>query len=415
MTTISITENEFTDTELFRTVVERLLECQRTNRAVTMDFSGFALGSKHRVRNTANQSEWLFPIILSNVLLVAAGAVPLRVKMPRNDSAVLVLLRSGILFSLRNRHASLEATDIEGLGTAAEVSKWLDLWNTPWSPMAPTLGMLFETYPRPVDRSDVLANRNNAKHAIRVVIDSHLERRERLLDQATNGLGGSWLTKIVPESKDPDLREKRRRWSSVVASRLLGEPLINVPDHALTKPPNADPIQRVVHSLLLLGRTDGGGAASYPRLQILIADNGYGMIASLRDKVDRIPAAAKAGVTSSSSGEDLLRYAASGPAETIDDPGLSWARVAFGFAATAGAAGDDDPESQFCLVSGDPNRNHAVTWASVPRSGEVAEIKTSNIEGVPFHGSTVVANLAMPHHPSARPSVEDEVTELVSR
>jgi hypothetical protein len=397
--TLRITTPALSADEPFQEMIGALLAYRDAGDHIQLDLSEFDLAGSQRLRP-------LHLLLLANVVLGAAGDTPMSLVMPNADTARLAVLRSGLLFSLASRPRPICAGDINGLAVSNEiVQRWLNLWQIPWSPAQPALGRLFEDEPRPVDRSEVLANARNAKNATRVVIDPHLESRESLLRQASNGLAGAWLRSVTPVSQDRAVQHRRDLWKSLVTARVLGEPLINLPDHALTCPPGADPLERHVRSMVLLARTDGGGEESRPRLHMLVVDNGYGLVRTLRPKLSRQGATTAERKHAGSSATELVAFALSRPAKTVNDPGLPWARASFA-TAVAGAMSDskehapllafDLTEAEFTVIAGDPADKESAVWASTPASDD-AEVQGGALRSVPFTGTTVFASLPIPH------------------
>lgn len=396
---ISFTRRTLSEDEPFREAVDKLLVSQAAGESALLDFSALALSGRQRLRP-------FHLLVLANVLLSAAGEVPVQLKMPESDSARLAVLRSGLLFSLACRPTPITPSDVRGLATSdRSLQRWLELWRLPWSPVQPALGRLFQDEPRPVDEAAVLLNPRNAKNATRVVIDAHLNSRDSLLQQASNGLAGAWLQSVTPSSQDRDVQHRRDVWQKLVTSRVLGEPLINLPDHALTCPLAAQPFTREVRSLVLLARTDGGGVESYPRLQVVVADNGYGLVRTLRPKLCSAGAASAERDYAEKSAADVLKFAISRPAKTVNDPGLAWARSSFGTAITntslelraSGVTEVDLADAEFTLIAGDPENGDNTVWARTPSSGQAEDVQHGVIEGVPFTGTTVFASLPIPH------------------
>ena len=275
--------------------------------------------------------------------------------------------------------------------------------------MEPAVGRLFEEdEPRIMDSKDfagpngALANPSNAKKATRVVVDPHRRSRQLLQSRSNQGLAGRWLNLVTPTSQNSDLRAHRKTWRSVVAGRVLVEPLLNLVDHAIKCPDGADH-RRDIRSLVLLARTEGGGTESHPRLQMLIADNGYGLVETLRPKLRQSLDSVERGMADRSA-VDVLRFAVTRPASTAKDPGLPWARSGFEVAvdearhsmeiegATEDLSVDYTPD-EFSIISGDPDNDNRTIWVRMRHDGAV---DSGCIEGVPFIGTTVFSTISMP-------------------
>ena len=387
--TVSFTVDELAESEPLVAAVERILSLNSDDEQVVLDFSALEFSSAHRIRP-------FNLLLLANVVGATAHRPALKLVLPADDNARLLVLRSGLLFSLATRKRAVSASDIDGLTDARLASRWLEIWKRPWSPVQPTLGRLFDDEPRPVDDRAVLSNPRNAKRATRIIVDPHLLSREALMHHASQGLAGAWLSSVVPDSSNERRREARDMWQGLVTSRVLGEPLINLPDHASTRPNGSPALNRQVHSLVLLARTDGGGDVSYPRLHALISDNGYGLVSTLRPALRRPGAPVREAEMANASAIDVLKFALTRPAKNVNDPSLPWARETFGIA--VGAMDDRFlGDVEFTVITGDEDNGNDAVWASVPSSGRGEDVTTGVVAGVPFVGTTVFACLPMPH------------------
>ncbi|HEY5244434.1 MAG TPA: hypothetical protein VIJ60_02115 [Acidimicrobiales bacterium] len=388
---------------------------------VHLDLEAFDLDSPQRL-------DPLRLYILSNVCLNAPRGHIRRLTLPAGDNARLALMRSGLLFGIFSR-STIGASDtptIDGLGNAS-LHLWIELWSHPWSPMEPAVGRLFEEdEPRLMDSKDfagpngAFANASNAKKATRVVVDPHRRSRRLLQSRSNQGLAGRWLNLVTPTSQDSDLRAHRRTWRSVVAGRVLVEPLLNLVDHAIKCPEGAGR-RRDIRSLALLARTEGGGTESHPRLQMLIADNGYGLVETLRPKLRQSSDNAERD-RADQSALDVLRFAATRPACTAKDPGLPWSRSGFEVAVDEaqhskkleGVMEDRSigyAPDEFSIISGDPDNENRTIWVRMRRNDAP---ESGSVEGVPFIGTTVFATIPMPTSglPSTRIAVDDAACSI---
>lgn len=387
---VSFGLSQLSEPDAFRAAISRILELNRNGAEIVLDFSDLRLTSSQRVRP-------FNLLLLANVVATTASTSPARLVMPQDDNGRLLVLRSGLLFSLVSRRKPVGVGDIDGLAERPVVARWLDLWKQPWSPVQPAFGRLFDDEPRPVDEPTVLSNLNNAKRATRIVVDPHLLSRDALMQHAAQGLAGAWLRSVTPDSSDERRREARTVWQSLVTSRVLGEPLINLPDHATARPVLAEPLRRAVRSLVLLARTDGGGTDSQPRLHIVVADTGYGIVNTLRPHLHSATASKEERSVAEGTSIDVLNFAMTRPAKTVNDPGLPWARDTFGVAVGKATAEDRPLDVEFTVVTGDPEHSNDTIWARAPASGRSEDVVTDRVSGVPFIGTTVFACLPIPH------------------
>jgi hypothetical protein len=122
---------------------------------------------------------------------------------------------------------------------------------------------------------------------------------------------------------------------------------------------------------------------------VIVTDTGYGAINTLRPKRKRrIPQ------VGNETGEEVLTAAVTGRAQTMNDPGLIWARTGFEIAIReAGTPMDDDIQHEFTILAGD-GLNGDVVWVSVHADGSS---ETGRHRGIPFVGTTVFASLPIPH------------------
>lgn len=386
------------DWDQFSQLVERILG---STEGVHLDMREFDIEGGQRLSP-------LPLLLLSNLFLGRAATTPVRVTLPQTDAARLVTMRSGLVFSLLSRPSGVASTTVELPDRSSEsFERWVELWTQPWSPREPAVGRLFDDEPRAVDSRDyagpgrVISNPNNAKRATRVVVDPHRRSREFLHSQSSQGLARRWLRLVTPSSRDADLLKRRETWISLVAGRILTEPLLNLADHAIKCPKGETP-RTHIRSLALLARTDGG-RDSYPRLQMLVADNGYGIVPTLRPKL-RASESETDRQMADQPGADLLHFVVSRPARTAKDPGLPWARVGFDAALAEVASteqGIDTPEvdAEFTVISGDPDNNDAATWVTASRDGS---LESQRLPSLPFVGTTVFVTLPMPRPDSGR-------------
>jgi hypothetical protein len=359
---------------------------------VTLDFSAFELNGAARQHPSPL-------LILANAALGVADRAPLSVVLPKEDQARLALLRSGILFAVavsaeRYRHEALVGMDPD------VARQWLELWSTPWSPHEPILGRFFDELPVAVDGPEfagpggILKNRSNAKRATRVIIDPHPRGRDFIREQCAGKLAGGWLSAVIPGSPDTQRAMKRNVWSGVVTQRVLLEPLLNVVDHAFTRPIDGTPSLPAApaRSFVLLARTDGGGKQSNPRLHLLVADSGYGLVSTLRPKLKSSGLVSEKGIANSTSA-GLLKFAIERPAKTAADPGLPWARSGFAHVVSAGHyAGSDEYEYEFTILTGDPDDGTML----VARCTSNGLIDTKSFP-MPFLGTSILVTLPVPH------------------
>lgn len=376
-------------------------------RPVLVDLSEFSL-----VGGTRQQPIPL--LILANAALGVAQRAPVSISLPTDDVARLAILRSGILFAVASSAGIHGHSPIVGMAPDV-VSKWLELWSRPWSPHEPILGRLFDDEPRVVDGREfsgpggILKNKSNAKRATRVIVDPHPRGREFVREQCAGKLAGSWLSAVIPSSQNTEVALRRNVWAGVVTQRVLVEPLLNVVDHAFKRPAGETTTVPYQRSFMLLARTDGGGVESHPRLHLLVADGGYGLVQTLRPKLSVSDNQAEAAMAECSA-EEILGFAVGRPAMTAADPGLPWARSGFAHAVDeavrTGVIDDDRLNYEFTVLTGDPDTNGTLI-ARCTVDGKV----NTEAQAMPFIGTCVLVTLPVPHGGSSttRQVEEDSV------
>ena len=346
------------------------------------------------------------PLLLMSNLVMGGSAESLRrVTLPSDSAARLAVMRSGLHFSLSvAQQDSDNALNVDYPGLSPDaIQKWQHLWSSPWSLEEPSAGRLFDITPVRCEQTaevpdvrEYVKKADNAKKAVRVVVDPGLRSRESIMRDTPKGLTHYWLRLVTPMSGNAVLHKKRSMWMSLVSRRILKEILLNVVDHANNCPPSRPTIMNV-RSLMILARTDGGGLDSYPRLRTLVTDNGYGLINTLRPKLQSSAEESDRRLGAGTTAE-ILRHAIEGPANTPNDPGLIWARDSFDTALTTTkeslANSDEDfLDAEFTLITSNPDRSDTAIWVTADGSDN---IRTGELRELPFVGTTAYVTLPMP-------------------
>jgi hypothetical protein len=384
-THIKIDTSAVSDIEAFGAVARKFVSAARHGDALQLDLSHFA-PSQHQHFRPFNL------ILLANLLVGNTDANQVEVVLPATDTGNLLVLRSGIIFALVNRPGAKMGNRLITVGGQPVDPVWLHRWSSAWTPIQPMLGSVFPQEPRLVKESALLSRPDNEKRATRVIIDPHLEPRAKLLSHAQNGMAGPWIRWVIT-GDNPANRKRRDIWLSGLTSKVLGEPLLNIVDHGLSRPSTATPLDRPVRSMVLFARTDGGGEKSHPRLQVMVSDTGYGAINTLRDK---LPNRRYAHLKPDASAEEILHGIVMGKAETMNDPGVAWARSGFEVAVREGAPSDAQERGQheFTMISGDGVADGEAVWVRVDPDGKP---EVGRLPGVPFVGTTVFVTLPIPY------------------
>lgn len=386
--------------DVVRKVAQDVSRARSVGSGLHLDFSSMQGDSAERA-----SLRWV--AALGNLILTGLEDLPLRVGLPAGDPARLLIYRSGLMYGVARRQRAGGKVVIDGLQSRRPVEQWLRLWSEPWRPGGPGMdGKLLDDEPRPVDTDSAvreigaLINRSNAKNAIRVIIDPHRREKATIRQSAALGLARGWIGSVLPGSRDDDLLQRRRLWKDVVTQRILTEALDNIVDHAFARPAAVAPLaEREAASFVALARTDGGGDKSAPRLQLVVADNGYGVPATIRAKLAAGPTAD--GVPAEGTGPVLAAHAFRQKARTATDPGLLWARTGF---ATALSEAPVDDEAELAMLTSD-DATGTLVLVTIDRHDEM---HAEAFADVPFQGTTILATLPMPHRPVAGPEAHGE-------
>ena len=388
---VGLSWSDIRTSEGLRRVAAGLTEAEAEGAGLHVDFSPMTGDSAER-----SSLRWVAAI--GNVVLNSVGESPLRVSFPESDPGRLLIYRSGLVYGLARRLRTGRDGELTGFEKGAAVTDWLRLWSEPWRPGGLGMdGRLLDDEPRPIDtehavrNAGTLAKRSNAKNAICVIVDPHRREKSTIRQSASMGLARGWIGAVLPGSRDVDVLKRRRLWKDVVTQRILTEALDNITDHAFVRPNEAHPLpERDAASYVTLARTDGGGEKSAPRLQLVIADNGYGVPATLRAKLGMGSIHERA-LATEATGLQLAAHAFRQRAKTATDPGLLWARTGFVTALDEAAVLDDEAELTM-LTSDDATGTLVVV--RIDRNDEVHQEEFSD---VPYRGTTILATLPMPH------------------
>lgn len=378
----------------FEEVIERVVG---SSEKIHLDMSDFDLSRGRRLAPINLQ-------LLANLFAGNSSDIITKITLPTTDSGRLHAMRSGLYFYLV-AHRS-QVGDIEIIHpniSEHHFAEWKRLWSQPWSPREPIVGRLFEDDPRIVDVKEFFQNPRNAKRATRIVVDILKQPHDFIESALPQGLAHRWLQLVTPTSHDPELVKQRDIWMSLVSGRILMEPFLNVVDHAGKRPPEYPPEfdkarcppRPCIKSVGLIARTEGG-SGSFPRLHLLVTDNGYGLVNTLRPKLlwDTSRSNNEIG---SSSASDILNFAVMREAKTAQDRGLPWARTSFEVAVSkaskTSSMSSKDVDADFTVITGDPDNNHRAIWITAKRDGT----KESGVMPVlPFVGTTVFVTMPMP-------------------
>lgn len=392
---LDVSASDLGSVDSLRNLAEAVLGSERY---VHLDMSDLTLAGARRLSPV--------PLFLLSNLVIGGGAESLRrVTLPSDTAARLAVMRSGLHFSLsvaRQEHEDDLTVEHPGLSPDS-VRRWEQLWSSPWSLEEPSAGRLFDVTPIRCEQTaevpdirEYVQKADNAKKAVRVVVDPGLRSRESIMRDTPKGLAHYWLRLVTPVSGNAELQKRRTLWMSLVSRRILKELLLNVVDHANSCPPSRPKIARM-RSLMILARTDGGGSDSYPRLQILVTDNGYGLINTLRPKL-LSHADTRGRALAETSAQSVLSNAIKGSARTANDPGLVWARDSFEAALATAKPSDEGAredwlDAEFTLITGNPDSSDSAIWVTANGKGD---IRTESLDSLPFVGTTAYVTLPMP-------------------
>lgn len=395
-TTVPLSWTEVRGPDGLLRVSAALAGTREDSAGLHLDFQPLAGASAERA-----SMRWL--AAMGNVILNFAGPLPLRVTFPSGDPGRLLLYRSGLLYALARHERLGRPLAIEGFGDSRAFNPWLRLWSVPWRPGGLGMdGRLLDDEPRAVDTdravrdAGALVNRSNAKNAIRVIIDPHRREKSVVRQSASMGLARGWIGAVLPGSRNDELVTRRRLWKDVVTQRILTEALDNVTDHAFVRPEGARSVaERDAASYVTMARTDGGGDESAPRLHLVVADNGYGVVTTLRAKLAK-GSEADRNLARTGDAVSVAAHAFRQRARTATDPGLLWARTGFVTALDRVPVTSDDDAELTMLTS-----DHETGSLVVVRIDRHDNVHRETLTDVPFQGTTILASLPMPHHPQS--------------
>ncbi|MYG27518.1 MAG: hypothetical protein F4213_16105 [Boseongicola sp. SB0677_bin_26] len=391
---ISIDADTIAESGKFQEVIENIVG---SSEDIHLDMSDFDLSGGRRLAPINLQ-------LLANLFAGSSSDTVTKVTLPTTDSGRLHAMRSGFYFYLVAHRSQIGNIEIIHPNISDnDFAEWKRLWSQPWSPREPIVGRLFEDDPRIVDVKKFFKNPRNAKRATRIVVDILKQPHDFIESALPQGLAHRWLQLVTPTSNDPKLVKQRDIWMSLVSGRILMEPFLNVVDHAGKRPPEYPPEYDMarcpprpcIKSVGLIARTEGG-SGSYPRLQLLVTDNGYGLVNTLRPKLlwEKSKSSNEIG---NSSASDILDFAVMRDANTAQDRGLPWARTSFEVAVSkaskTSSMSSKDIEADFTIMTGDPDNNNSAIWITAKRDGTK---ESGTMSALPFVGTTVFVTMPMP-------------------
>jgi len=214
--------------------------------------------------------------LLSNLLVGTLGDATLVLGLPSGEPLDW-LTASGLAFAVANRRGP---TKVEG-----PLAEDAELWRLPWSTSAARYWRQRHEAPMlfgPSDLSETTVRPDLFGRNYAAFVDAHLAP---VLSRPVHPIADvvwPWLDRLLPRHRDPSRRRARDGFITEVG-RAVGETVGNVREHAIygTKP---------LHSLVQLAVTRGG-RGSNDRLHLVVQDNGPGIAATARPKIDRATAA----------------------------------------------------------------------------------------------------------------------------
>lgn len=226
--------------------------------------------------------------LLAATLCGRTRARELVVVVPHNESLLRQLARAGVWFALAQRSGvtTLRLSGDEGqLFDAPPAWIKLEAWRGHWQPSehdfrARALGA-------PSDR--VASPWEVIQHEFIAFKNPHLGvERSRLAREVNDNVVLRWLQRLVNSDDDENT------WLPLLAAAgtTVRELLYNFAVHPFSTLTTASPLRRDVPKDRQIGyvalyTTKGGGAESFNRLHIVVADCGHGIPATLRPKLPR--------------------------------------------------------------------------------------------------------------------------------
>ena len=227
---------------------------------------------------TLGQVERAAGAILSNALVGTLGRLPLTIKVPAG-SAIPWFEASGLAFAVANRPGP---TFVEGAGVEPDNARWRRSWRPgnalPWRDLVGgDQAELFD--PSLTGETGVRPSLYGPGYA--AFVNPHLAARSGSAGHPLNTLVWPWLNRLLPAAAPDGVR--RHFVASV--GRLIDELVGNVAEHA--RRPEGEPVCSLVQVSLTRG-----GRGSFDRLYLTVSDNGPGIAATARPKIDPSKAAA---------------------------------------------------------------------------------------------------------------------------
>lgn len=272
---------------LFETISGTLLSQPLTElRADSAEETLFALQRAYEVApenpldidlTSIRRWERLAGSLLSNMLIGTLGDAALVLSLPTGERLDW-LTASGLAFAVANRHGSSVLS--------GPVAREADRWRLPWSTAAAGYWRKMHEMPTlfPPDAASettVLPDLLGRNYA--AFVDAHLSPIPSGPSHPLTDVVWPWLDRLLPRHRDRRRRQTRDGFIDDVG-RIVAETVGNVREHAARG-------VRPLHSLVQLAMTRGGGV---DRLHLIVQDNGPGIAATARPKIDRARSAALA-------------------------------------------------------------------------------------------------------------------------
>jgi hypothetical protein len=243
-----------------------------------LQISAAALGEIEIDLQALAQLERPAGAVLSNALVGTLGTLPLKIKAPAR-TALPWFEASGLAFAVANRDGP---TSVEGAAVEPDKARWRRSWRPgselPWRELVGgEQAELFD--PSLIGETRIRPSLYGPGHA--AFVNPHLAARPSNGAHPLNTVIWPWLNRLLPT---PTSEAARDRFVAA-AGRLIDELVGNVAEHA--RRPAGDTLSSLVQVSLTRG-----GRGSFNRFHLTVSDNGPGIAATARPKLDPSKAAA---------------------------------------------------------------------------------------------------------------------------
>lgn len=268
-------------TQIDRDDIDRLVAALREGGRVRLSFHGETVGpwvqDEPTAKSWAQRSSPVWPVAMSNLLLVEFGAVPLDIVLPWDDNRTMSMLeRNGLPYALARRPGP---TTIGPANLVDRIEPWLD----PCRPLERRVVRSFDGLISGVDRITRDTQTTLKLHPWLLSDPHRTYRRNRF----PGALPYPWVDDFLPKPIGQAALATRDQLVPLLRG-VLKELIENADRHAFR--PSDRPVDRLdllsglEHSVAMASLTKGGNR-SYDRAHVLVLDSGVGIPRTIRPKL----------------------------------------------------------------------------------------------------------------------------------